>query len=181
MDSNLAEKIERLEAQLPRWEKWLYACFGAAVTMLGNSIARAFERSYLTDAFFRSLKNVNPAAFTENAPSITLTDPISLAIQQALFVPYWHILAYFLLVVMVMAAAWLAFHPAWRQAQPHMRLNLMFGYMLAGWIALLSLGFLETTKAGNGYNLLVVVWLLALSLAYWQFRRKKDKAEEVFP
>lgn len=182
MDSNLAEKIERLEAQLPRWEKGLYAAYGASVTMLINSIFRGFERSHLAHAFFESLKNVEPAAFTENGTSpVRLTDPVTMGIQNALFIPYWHILAYFLLAVMVMAAAWLAFHPAWRQTPPNMRLNLIFGYMLAGWIVLLSLGLLAMTEAGNGYNLLVVVWLLALSLTYRQFRRKKDKAEEVFP
>ncbi|GAB4454769.1 MAG: hypothetical protein Kow0070_01800 [Anaerolineales bacterium] len=181
MDSNLAEKIERFEAQLPRWEKWLYVCFGAAVTMLGNSIARAFERSYLSDAFFQSLKNVNPAAFTENARSITLTDPISLAIQHALFVPYWQILSYFLLSVILIPVVWLAFHALWRQVPLAKRGDLIFGYLLAGWVTLLSLGVQDPLDMIAGYNTLVVVYLLALGFGYWWLRRKKDKAEEVFP
>ncbi|MEP0806916.1 MAG: hypothetical protein HRF47_15660 [Chloroflexota bacterium] len=181
MDIHLAEKIERLEAQLPRWEKWLYACFGAAVTMLGNSIARAFERSYLTAAFFKSLKHIEPAAFTENAPTILLTDPVSLNIQRALFAPYWLILSYFLLSAILIPAIWLAFHALWRQVPLAKRGDLIFGYFLAGWLTLLSLGVQDPFNADSGYNVLVISYLLALGLGYWWLRRKKDKAEEVFP
>jgi len=181
MDGNLAEKIEKLEAQLPLWEKGLFAAYGAAITMLANSIARGFEKSYLTSAFFKSLENIDPAAFTENAPPIMLTDPVALNLQRALFVPYWQVLGFFLLIVILIPGAWLVFHPTWRQASLAKRQGLIFGYLLADWIVLLSLGAQEPGNVGDGYNVFVLAYLLALVLGYGWLRRKKDKAEEVFP
>ncbi|MEW6287106.1 MAG: hypothetical protein AB1509_12850 [Chloroflexota bacterium] len=181
MDNNLAETIERLEAQLPRWEKGLFAAYGAALTMLANSIIRAFETSYLTAAFFQSLKNVEPAAFTENSPPILLTDPVALNIQRALFAPYWLLLGYILLLGILIAAGWLGLHSTWRRVSLPKRLDLIFGFLLAGWIVLLSIGAQDPFSMGGGYNILVVAYLLFLGLGYWQLRRKRNKAEEVFP
>lgn len=182
MDNNLVERIESLEAQLPRWEKGMFAALGAAVTMFASSIARAFERSYLAGAYFKVLQNVEPAAFTENSPPIMITsDPVALNIQRALFSPYWEVLGYFLLFVILIPAAWLFFLPEWRQVQLAKRMELIFGYLLAGWLVLLSIGILNPFDVGNGYNILVAVYILSMGVGYWRLRRKRNKAEEVFP
>jgi len=51
MDSDLAQKIEKLEAQFLYWEKGVFAACGAALTMLGGSAVGGFEKSYLDAAF----------------------------------------------------------------------------------------------------------------------------------
>jgi LPXTG-motif cell wall-anchored protein len=178
MESKLAEKIERLEAQLPRWEKWLYACWGAAISMLANSICRAFESSYLAAAFFQIIENVEP----ESSFTIFLTDPVARNVQEALFVPYWDILGFLLFIVILIPGMVLIVHPIWRKVSLFKRFNLIFGYLLADWLVLVSLGILNSSTAGgDGFNIFVIGFLLALGLGYWWLRRKKDKAEEVFP
>ena len=182
MESKLAEKIERLEAQLPRWEKWLFAAYGAAITMLANSICRVFESSYLFDAFFRSLHKVDfksPAFPGGGTPTIfpPITDLVALNIQKALFAPYWHILGYILLLLIFVPGALLAVQPVWRKVSLHKRFNLIFGYIFSDWLILLSLGILDPSN----YIALAVISAPALGLGYWWLRRKKDKAEEVFP
>ena len=52
MENELAEKIEHFEAQLPRWEKWLYACFGMAVVMLAQAFLKAYENQLLINVLF---------------------------------------------------------------------------------------------------------------------------------
>jgi len=178
MDSDLAEKIE---AQLLHWEKGRFAAYGAALTLLASSIARAFEKSYLQVAFFKSLENVDTAAFTDNGHPIMLTEPVVLNLQGALFVPYWQVLGYLLLIVILAPAAWLAFHSTWRRIPLTKRQNLIFGYLLAGWVVLLSLGVQNLDTVSDGYNVLVVGYLLFLGLGYAWLRRKKNEAEEVFP
>ncbi|MBI5945331.1 MAG: hypothetical protein HY864_13260 [Chloroflexi bacterium] len=183
MATDLMDKIERLEKQLPRWEKGLFAAYGAAITMLGSSICRAFESSYLSAAYLDSVKNIEPVESLPGYVSLfpTITDPLVLKIQDALFVPYWNILGYLLLIVILIPGILLTVHPAWRQVSLAKRSHLIFGYFLAAWVALLSLSILVVWGPDYGLNLLVVGSALALGLGDWWMRRKKDMAEEVFP
>jgi hypothetical protein len=178
MDSDLAEKIEKLEARFPRWEKGLFAAYGAALTMLASSAIRGIETSYLGEALFNSLENID-SSFTENG-LIVFTDPVILNLQRAIFIPYWQILGYLLLIVILVPAAWLAFHSTWRQVSLIKRQSLIFGYLLAGWIVLLSISVQDPAGSG-GYNGFLLAYLLAMALGYGWLRRKKNKAEEVFP
>lgn len=186
MATDLMDKIERLEKQLPHWEKGLFAAYGAAITMLGNCICRVFESSYLSAAYFDSLQKIEPAEFQNPIPGYaplfpTITDPVVLKIQDALFAPYWDILGYLLLIVILIPGILLTVHPAWRQVPLTKRSHLIFGYFLAAWIVVLSLSMLVVWGPDYGLNLLVVGSALALGLGYWWMRRKKDMAEEVFP
>lgn len=168
MDNKLAEKIERLEAQLPRWEKWLYACFGVAFTMLIHAFIKAHENQLATEAFF----------MLEKEAGSDLTFPSQLWLSFSSWRPLLWLFVQFATLV---PAAILAFHSAWRKVTLNKRLDLIFGFLLAGWVTLLSLGAQDPLNAPNGYNTLVVVYLLALGLGYWWLRRKKERAEEVFP
>jgi hypothetical protein len=176
--SDLTEKIEKLEARLLYWEKGLFAAYGAALTMLASSAIRGIETSYLEDAFFKSLENID-SSFTENGITV-FTDPVVLNLQRALFIPYWEILGYLLLIVILVPAAWLAFHSTWRQVSLTKRQSLIFGYLLAGWIVLLSIS-VQGSVGGYDYGGFLLAYLLAMALGYGWLRRKKNKAEEVFP
>ena len=175
MDNKLAEKIEQLEAQLPRWEKWLYACFSAAIVMLAHAFIKASENFMLTDFLFSIEKEVvvpanvpNNYVYVQNAYNFLLPPErywLWLIVELVAFVP----------------AVILSFHPLWRKVALTKRIDLIFGYLLAGWVTLLSLGAQDPLNVGNGYNVLVIFYLLALGLGYWWLRRKKDRAEEVFP
>jgi hypothetical protein len=81
----------------------------------------------------------------------------------------------------LICAAILSFHSPWRRVSLANRLDLIFGYLLAGWISLLSLGVQDPNNASAGYSSLVIGYLLILGLGYWWLRRKSDKAEDVFP
>jgi hypothetical protein len=78
-------------------------------------------------------------------------------------------------------AAVLAFFSPWRKVSLSKRMDLIFGFLLAGWINLLALGAQDPLNIPGEYNVLLVIYLLALGIGYWGFRHKKDKAEEVFP
>jgi hypothetical protein len=170
MDSKLAEKIERIESQLPRWEKWLYACYSAAFVMLAHAFIKAYENQMLTDALF----SIDDQAGATNLPGFTHFTNIYYSV--------WRILLWLFLQFATLApAAILAFHPTWRKIPLAKRLDLIGGYLLAAWVALLVLGAQDPLNVSNAYNVFVIVYLLALGLGNWQLRRKKDKAEEVFP
>lgn len=180
METDFAEEVDRLEARLPVWEKWLYACGGAAFVMLANAVIRTLERSLLTAAFFASLENAAPSAFLENG-TILLTDPVSLNIQEALFLSYWHSLTYVLLAVVFISGLYLALHPVWRKVQHSKRFSLILGYFLASWLLLASAGLLDAVNVSDGYNIFLVSYLLGIGAAYLWLRRKKHQPEEVFP
>lgn len=180
MGTDLAEKIERLEARLPIWEKRLYACWGATLVMLANAAIRMLERSLLTAAFFASLENVAPSAFHEDG-TISLTDPVSVKIQEALFIPYWHILTYVLLTFIFGSGLYLALHPVWRRVQRSKRFGLIWSCFLASWLLLVSAGWLDPVNLSEGYNLVLLVFLFFLGAAYFWLRRKKHRVEEIFP
>ena len=175
MESNLAEKTERLEAQLPRWEKWLYACYSAAVIMLVHAFIKASENFLLADLLF-SLEQ--KAGVPTNIPNyfgyVNNVNNVILSPERNWL---WVIVE----LVALAPAAILAFHSAWRKVPLVKRLDLIFGFLLAGWVNLLALGAQNPLNASDGYNVLVIGYLLALGLGYWWLRRKKDRAEEVFP
>ena len=180
MESNLAEKIERLEAQLPRWEKWLYACYGAAFIMLAHAFVKAFENTALTEALF-FIEEKAGVAHSQNYYS---PSPYSQYYSDvyASMISTGRIALWLIVQLLPLAfAAILAFHPTWRKVALHTRVDLIFGYLLAGWINLLALGAQDPLNIPGEYNVLLVIYLLALGIGYWWQGRKKDKAEEVFP
>ena len=71
--------------------------------------------------------------------------------------------------------------PALQQGGEAQRLNVIFGYLLAGWITLLSLGAQFPNDNSIGYYAFVVAFLLAIGWGYWRSRRKRERAEEIFP
>lgn len=87
----------------------------------------------------------------------------------------------FLELITLTPAAILSFHSTWRKVRLAKRHDLIFGYLLAGWVILLALGAQDPVNVSNGYTVLVIIFLPAIGLGYWWLRRKKDKAEEVFP
>jgi hypothetical protein len=174
MESKTNLTMERLEQKLLGWEKMLYASFSAAIIMLAQAFVKAYENQLFVNVFFSMEKDFDLS-------SLSIFNQYNAEIFRGLISP-WRTWLWLLLEFAILApAALLAFHPTWRKIALSKRLDLVFGYLLAGWIALLSLGAQDPLNASDGYNVFVIVYLLALGLSYWQLRRKKDKAEEVFP
>ena len=181
MENKLAEKLERFEAQLPRWEKWLYACYSAAFILLAHGFVKAYENQTLINALsiVETKAGITRPSFFTPTPEFYYFSYINDAMISNWRIALWFVVQFFILA----CAAILVFHPAWRKIALAKRLDLIFGYLLAGWITLLSLGAQDPHNVDDGYGntVVVVVYLLALGLGYWWLRRKKDKAEEVFP
>ncbi len=168
MENKAYPTIEQIEQKLLGWEKWLYAFFGVAIIMLVHAFIKAYENQLATGAFF---------ALEKEAGS-------DLSFPSQLYVSFssWRPLLWLTIeIVTLVPAAILAFHSTWRKVPLIKRLDLIFGFLLAGWVTLLSLGAQDPLNVGNGYNVLVIGYILAIGLGYWWLRRKKDRAEEVFP
>lgn len=174
MESKLDSAMEQNEQRLLYWEKWLYAAYAASFISLIQALLKAYENQLLVNVFFSIEEDfgVNHlSVFQQYSPELF----------RGLISP-GRLLVWLLLEIAILApAAILAFHPKWRTIAISKRLDLIFGYLLAGWVAILSLGAQDPLNASDGYNVFVIVLLLALGLGYWLLRRKKDKAEEVFP
>ena len=179
MENKLAEKIERFEAQLPRWEKWLYACYSAAFILLAHGFVKAYENQTLINALsiVETKAGITRPSFFTPTPEFYYFSYINDAMISNWRIALWFVVQFFILA----CATILVFHPAWRKIALAKRLDLIFGYLLAGWVTLLSLGAQNSLNAPNGYNTLVVVYLLALGLGYWQLRKRQARTEEVFP
>ena len=173
MENKTDPTMEQIEQKLLGWEKWLYACFGAAMILFAHALIKANENAMLTDLFFLQEKAI-PTDLSQNYIYVNHMNSVMLSPER---IWLWGIVELAALV----PAAILAFHSSWRKIILAKRLDLIFGYLLAAWVALLSLGAQDPLNVGNGYNVFVIVYLLALALGYRQLRRKKDKAEEVFP
>lgn len=177
MESNLAEKLEALEAQLPRWEKWLYVCYGASTTMFINALARAAERSYLQDAFDFTAQKLEQTG-TSNP---FISDPVFNDISHALSAPWWLLACYGLLLAMLIPGAFLALHSPWRKVPIHKRSKLIYGFFISAWLVLLSMGAADPYNVFYDYNYMIIGSAIVIATSYWWLRRKKDRAEEVFP
>lgn len=174
MKSKVEPTIDQLEQKLSQWEKWLYAGFGAGISMLLLSFVKAYENTRLVSAFFyieKQVKTPNLPGYNEYLGNIyfgmhsPLRDEIGVAV----------------IIFFVALAAILAFSKKWRKIQLSKRLDLIFGFLLVGWIVLLSVGVQNSFSVDGGYNVLLIVYILPLGIGYWWLRRKKDTAEEVFP
>jgi len=75
----------------------------------------------------------------------------------------------------------LALLPAWRKVPLSKRIKLIFGYFLAAWVVLLSIGVQEPNNVTNGYNFLLIASAIAIGVGYWWLRRKQKEPEEGFP
>ncbi len=166
--------IERLEARLPRWEKWFYLTLGAAVIMLIQGFIKNYENTLLTSLMF------------------SLTGPRGVDVWQ--FIPLygyqwsfiylspWRILLWLVVeLAALLPAAILGLHSRWRRVALSKRLDLIGGFLLVGWINLLALGATDPLNMPGGYNAVVILYLLLLGGSYWSLRRKRDRAEEIFP
>ena len=175
MENKLAEKIERLEAQLPRWEKWLYACISAAVIMLVHAFIKASENFLLADLLFSiEQKTLVPTTIPNYFGYVNNVNNVILSPER-----YW--LWLIVELAALTPAAILAFHSAWRKVPLVKRPDLIAAYLLAAWVNLLVLGAQNPLPVSNAYNFFAFGYLLVLGLGYWWLRRKKEKAEEVFP
>jgi hypothetical protein len=174
MKNKTEPTIDQLESKLSGWEKWLYAGFGAAFIMLLHSFVKAYENTKLVSAFFYIEKQVRTPSwpgYNEYLGNIffgmhsPLRDEFGVAV----------------VIMFIAVAAILAFSKKWRKIQLSKRLDLIFGFLLAGWIVLLSLGVQNSFSVEGGYNVILIIYILSLGSGYWWLRRKNDKAEEVFP
>lgn len=174
MDSPTESKIELLERQFTFWEKGLYACYAIAFTMLTHAVIKAHENMVLTDMLFsmeRKLRTTAPLVSSQYNADI----------WYIMGSPWRSLLWIFVELAILIFATTLAFHPAWRKFPLAKRLDLIFGYFFSAWIVLLSLGVQQPSDVQNGINVLAIASLLVLGLAYWWFRGKQYRAEEVFP
>ncbi|MEZ0396866.1 MAG: hypothetical protein ABWK53_10625 [Anaerolineales bacterium] len=165
--------VEQLEARLPRWEKWLYFTLGAAVILLIQGLIKHYENTLLSGLFFAlGDQGVDVWQF-----SIQYAYSLSL-----IFLSPWRLLLWLMVeLAALLPAAILGLHSRWRKVALNKRLDLIGGFLLTGWVALLALGATDPLNMGGGYNTLVILYLLLLGGGYWRLRRKRDQAEEIFP
>ena len=173
MESKTESMMEQIEQKLSGWEKWLFASFSAAIIILIHALIKATENAMLTDLLF-SLGETTIVPSNTYYGYQQYVSSVHLSPER-----YW--LWFFVELAAIVPAAILAFHSTWRKVASIRRLDLIIGYMLAGWVAYLALGAQDPLNVGNGYNVFALVWVLSLGFGYWWHRRKKDKAEEVFP
>lgn len=174
MKNKTEPTIDQLESKLSMWEKWLYAGFGAAFIMLLHSFVKAYENKWLTSAFFYIEEHgggTNLPGYNEYLANIYYGMHSSQRGGLGLAV----------VILFILLAGILAFHKKWRKVQLSKRLDLIFGFLLAGWVTLLSIGVQNSFEVEGIYIVIVLIYLLGLGLGYWWLRRKNDKAEEVFP
>lgn len=174
MDSSVGSTIELLERKLIQWEKGLYASYAVAFTVLAHAVIKARENMVLTDVLFYMERT------TRSTPPL-ITSQYNADILYIMGSAWRSTLWIIVEMVILILVTTLAVHPTWRTFPLAKRLDLIFGYLLAGWIVLLSLGAQMPLEVGNGLNVLLVGSLFILGLAYRWFRRKKDTAEEIFP
>lgn len=180
MESKNVPTMEQIEQRLLGWEKWLYAYYSAALVMLAQAFIKANENMSLTDALFFVEEKAGIASSQHwhiPLPHREYYFNISDARMSEGRIALWLIIQ----ILPFVCAAILAFHPTWRKSALPKRLDLIFGYLLAAWVTMLTLGAQEPLSASDGYNIFIIVYLLAIVFGYWWLRRKKDKAEEVFP
>ncbi|MCI0549709.1 MAG: hypothetical protein L0287_02005 [Anaerolineae bacterium] len=172
MNSAFESGIEMLERQFIRWEKGLYACYAIAFTMLAHAVVKARENTVLADMLLSMERQ-------ERKTTAIVSSQYNADIFYILVSPWRSMLWMVVELAILIFAITLALHPKWRKFPLAKRLDLIFGYFLAAWVALLSLGAQNPDDIGITY--LAIGSLVVLGLAYWWFRRKKDRAEEVFP
>lgn len=161
------------EEKLLGWERWLYCLHGAALIMLVQGVIKAFENEILTGILFNIEETTQVAIFPAYYEDLSLV-----------FISPARLVLWLLIEMAALGtAAILALHPTWRRSGSVKRLNLIFGYLLAGWVNLLALGAqdpVNVAETGSEYNLIVIGYLLLIGLGYWR-SRKKRKAEDLFP
>jgi hypothetical protein len=176
MNHESITEIESLENQLPRWEKWLYLCYGASFTMFVNAIVRSFERSYLNRVFVVSAEELKLMG-----GSISVPDSVVQHVAASLNAPWWSLVCGGILMAMLFPGVVLSLHSGWRKVSIHKRLNLMLGFFISAWIMLLSLGVQDPHNVADGYNFLLLGSAIAIGVGFWRLRRKQTKAEVIFP
>lgn len=165
--------IEQLEARLPRWEKWLYLTLGAALIMLIHGLIKYYENTLLAGLLF---------SLEDQGVDLWQFMPQYSNQLGIIFVSPWRLLLWLILeLAALLPAAILGLHSRWRRVALARRLDLIGGFLLVGWINLLALGATDPLNVGDGYNVLVLLYLLLLGGGYWFLRRKRDRAEEIFP
>ena len=176
MKSETGPALDQTEQKLNQWEKWLFAGFGAALIMLLHALLKAYENQKLTSAFF--FLEFEEKGVAKSLPGYNeyLGD-----IFFGMHSPLRSVFGAVVVILFIVLAVILAFHRKWRTVPLSKRMDLIFGFLLAGWIVLLSFGVQDPLNVGGGYIALVVAYVLGLGLGYWWLRRKKDRAEEVFP
>lgn len=166
-----------IEQKLAKWEKGLYACYGAAISLLFSAIIKAVENTKLAGMLFSIEEKAGAANLPIFAEYYTEIGFIMISPWRLLL---WAVLEIACLGMAVILIA----HPAWRKAPSSKWTNLIFGYFFAGWVTLLALGAqdpINVAEVSPAYNILVVGYLAAIGAGYWLTHRKKDRAEEIFP
>lgn len=169
----LSISTEELEVRLSRWEKWLYLLLGAAVIMLVQGFITHDENTRLTGLLF-----------SLDAQGLDAWQFMSQYSYQWLpmYVSPWLLILWLVVeVAALVPAAILGLHSHWRRIALSKRLDLLGGFLLVGWLNLLALGAANPLNVSDAYNVLVIVYLLALGGGYWGLKRRQERAEEVFP
>ncbi len=172
MSSHLTA-LEHLEIQLARWEKWLYLCLGAAVMMLIHGLIKGYENTQLTGLFF-----------VLEAQGVDVRQVVPQYYHQfsQVYISAGRLILWLVVELAALApAAILGLHSHWRRVALETRLDLVGGFLLAGWINLLALGAADPLNVGDGYNALVVLYLLALGGGYWFLKQRQNQSDEMFP
>jgi hypothetical protein len=70
----------------------------------------------------------------------------------------------------------------WKALPLSNRLNTIFGYFVASWISLVSLGLITANTAPSEFNFLIVFTALLIALGYiWALKKTSQPRDEMFP
>lgn len=173
MNNPSALSVEEVEAHLPHWEKWLYLTLGATIIMLIQGFITHYENTLLTDLMF---------VLENQGIDIREFAPRYLFQGSYVQLSFWRLLLWSVVeLAALFPAAILGLHSRWRKIALSKRLDLIGGFLLAGWINLLALGVTDPFNMSDGYSIFLILYLLLLGGGYWSLRRKHDQAEEIFP
>ncbi|MEJ5224145.1 MAG: hypothetical protein WHV44_06780 [Anaerolineales bacterium] len=171
--NNHLPSLDHLENHLSRWEKWLYLCLGAAVIMLLHAVIKNYENTQLTGLFF---------ALEAQGVDVWQAVPQYYRQFSMVYISVGRLILWLVVeLAALVPAAILGLHSHWRRVALTRRLDLIGGFLLAGWVNLLALGAADPLNVGDGYNALVGLYLLALGGGYWLLKRRQERLEDVFP
>lgn len=70
----------------------------------------------------------------------------------------------------------------WKPASLSDRINTVFGYFVASWLALLSFGFMTETTPATDYYFLLVGSAILIAFGYiWALKKTSIPRDEIFP
>jgi hypothetical protein len=148
--------IEQLQERLGRWNQFLCVILGASAMMLMLSVMEVLNPRW--QDFY----------WMEYFPAV--------------YIPGWYFVWLIAQVTAISAAFHLARNTSWQRLPLPERLNAIFGFLAAAWMAIVSLAIKLPFMFDHGPGLFFLGVGPAVGLIYWYLRKRYLHApEEMFP